>query len=136
MKIIRIKNLLYLNMSDVLLIQPNSSLYYLSESMCSLDVSTTIRCSAKTPSAPIVGKKIISEQLIVHLEDDKISPFQIFIKKKRQEKSPSQPPKKEKRPKLKSCSNRKNVIETKNDAKKPQKNSSAQFTETPAQQIL
>ena len=94
-------------MSDLHLIQPNSSYCYLSESMCALDVSNTLRYSNKTPTATIVGKKIISELKIPNNVEDKPPPFRVFIKKQRHDQSVSRSKKRQKNSKLKSCSDRK-----------------------------
>ena len=107
-------------MSDIVAIQPSSSLYYLSESMCNLDVSNTLRYTNKTPTAPIIGKKIISELRVALTADDKPPPFQIFIKKQKRDKSNSRSGKKLKHTTLKSCSNRKQIQESKPEIKKSQ----------------
>lgn len=111
---------IYLNMSEIAAIQSSASLYYLSESMCNLDVSNTLRYSNKTPTAPITGKKIISELRIPVALDEKPAPFQIFAKKRPRDKSNPKSTKGQKRATLKSCTNRKLLQEEKNDTKKPQ----------------
>ena len=107
-------------MSEIAVIQPSSSLYYLSESMCNLDVSNTLRYTNKTPTAPIFGKKIISELKIALTADDKPPPFQIFVKKQKRDKSNPRSGKKKKHTTLKSCSNRIQNIESKTEIKKIQ----------------
>ena len=61
---------------------------------------------SKTPTALIVGKKIVPEQPVFYYDDDKPPPFQIFAKRKKVEKSPPANDSKVSRKKLKSVSNR------------------------------
>jgi hypothetical protein len=100
-------------MNDLVVMQPNTSYFYLSESMCSSDVSTNLKLANKTPTAPIVGKKIVSELKIPLVIDEKPPPFQIFTKKKPHNKPISKQSKTRKRPKLKLLANKKPAPETK-----------------------
>lgn len=67
---------------------------------------TNMTYQSKTPTALIVGKKIVPEQPVFSYEDEKPPPFKIFAKKRKVEKSPPVNENRTVRHKLKSVSNR------------------------------
>ena len=105
-------------MKEAVIMQFNSSLCYLSESMCNLDVNTTLKVTNKSNNAPITGKKIISELQIPVSLKEKPPPCKIFAKIRPQDRSSSRKKQSEKTNKLVSSDSKKPIKYRKKDIKK------------------